>query len=64
MAALAKLVSLGSCAEAGMLGTSWVVLLRTLSHLERLQAALMPGTRPATPYGNGGWLFVGACACV
>lgn len=41
-----------------MLGTSWVVLLRTLSHLERLQAALMPGTRPATPYGNGGWLFV------
>lgn len=37
VAALSKLVSLGSCSEAGMLGPSWLILLRTLSQLERLQ---------------------------
>ena len=39
VAALSKLVSLGSCSEAGMLGPSWLILLRTLSQLERLQAS-------------------------
>jgi hypothetical protein len=54
VAALSKLVSLGSCSEAGLLGTSWIIVLRTLSQLERLQAQLMPGARPTMPFGNGG----------
>ena len=50
MAALYKLVSLGSCGEAGMLGTaSWLLLLRALSGLERLQAALLPGASDGLP---------------
>ena len=42
---LSKLVGLGSCSEAGRLGSGWLVLFRTLSQLERLQAKLMPGSR-------------------
>lgn len=50
VAALSKLIGLGSCSEAGMLGTtSWLVLLRALSQLERLQAALLPGARSGLP---------------
>lgn len=50
VAALSKLINLGSCSEAGMLGTtSWLVLLRALSQLERLQAALLPGARSGLP---------------
>lgn len=49
VAALSKLVSLGSCSEAGMLGSSWLVLLRALSQLERLQATLLPGSKGGLP---------------
>ena len=50
VAALSKLVALGSCSEAGMLGSpSWLILLRTLSTLERLQATLLPGTKDGLP---------------
>lgn len=50
VAALYKLVSLGSCGEAGMLGTtSWLLLLRALSQLERLQAQLLPGAKDGLP---------------
>lgn len=56
-AVLSKLVALGSCSEAGGLGPGWLILLRTLSRLESLQARLMPGSghgclpgaRPARP---------------
>ena len=45
VAALSKLIALGSCSEAGMLGVpSWLILLRTLSQLESLQAQLLPGS--------------------
>lgn len=37
VAALAALVGLGSCPEAGLLGGGWVVILRCLSALEALQ---------------------------
>lgn len=53
MAALSKLVSLGSCGEAGLLGPGWLVLLRALSQLERLTTQLMPGAHPSLPFGNG-----------
>jgi hypothetical protein len=49
VAALSKLVSLGSCSEAGMLGSSWLILLRALSQLERLQALLLPGSKDGLP---------------
>jgi hypothetical protein len=61
VAALSKVVSLASCSEAGLLGTTWVIVLRTLSHLERLQAALMPGAHPTMPFGNGGWHKPACC---
>lgn len=60
MASLSKLVSLGSCGEAGMIGGGcWVLLLRCLSALERLQAALMPGVNPAggAPFGSGEFIY-------
>ena len=40
VAALAALVGLGSCPEAGLLGGGWVVILRALSALEALQVLL------------------------
>lgn len=43
VASLSRLVGLGSSMESGMLGASgWVVLLRTLSQLEKLKANVIP----------------------
>ena len=42
VAALAALVSLGSCPEAGLLGGGWVVIMRVLSSLEALQVHALP----------------------
>lgn len=40
MAALAVLVSVAGGPEAGLLGSGWVVVLRTLSQLDTLQGEL------------------------
>jgi len=43
VASLSRLVGLGSSMESGMLGASgWIVLLRTLSQLEKLKAKVIP----------------------
>ena len=53
VAALAALVGLGTCPEAGLLGGGWVVILRCLSALEALQVGFRGlGIRvsPALPH--------------
>lgn len=40
MAALSVLVSIAGGPEAGLLGSGWVIVLRTLSHLATLQTEL------------------------
>ena len=55
VAALSKLVSLGSCSEAGMLGPSWLILLRTLSQLERLQVSRWRTDGSGVQLASAGW---------
>jgi hypothetical protein len=40
VASLSRLLSLGSCSEAGALGSAWVIILRALSELEALKTNL------------------------
>jgi hypothetical protein len=54
VAALSRLVALGSCGDAGALGSAWVVLLRALSQLDALKASLMPGALAAAAASGGG----------
>ena len=42
VACLSRLVSLGSTAEAGLLGSAWVIIFRLLSGLEQLKKDLSP----------------------
>ena len=45
VAALSRLVWLGSCSEAGSLGSAWIVIFRVLSDLEALRLSLTaPGS--------------------
>ena len=48
VAVVARLIALGSCSEAGALGSAWVVILRALSELESLKASLTPGSSGTT----------------
>jgi len=52
VASLSRLISLGSCSEAGALGSAWVVILRALSELETSKSNLT--TSSSSGSGSGG----------
>lgn len=53
VASLSRLISLGSCSEAGSLGSSWIYILRVLSDLEALKTSLSPASAPGGAQGGG-----------
>ena len=56
VAALSRLVGLGSCKEAGLLGSAWVTIFRILSSLEMLKQSLSPSRTPTSLSPRFSWV--------
>ncbi len=54
VASLSRLISLGSCSEAGALGSAWVIILRALSELEALRLNLTSTSSTSSSSTLGG----------
>ncbi|KAL4515001.1 hypothetical protein Ndes2526B_g03682 [Nannochloris sp. 'desiccata'] len=67
VASLSRLISLGSCSEAGALGSAWVIILRALSELEALKLNLATSSSSShggTGSGAGGGIFPSSAAAL
>jgi len=62
VACLSRLISLGSCSEAGALGSAWVIILRVLSELEALKLNLTSSSSSSSAGNLGAEMFPSAAA--